>query len=72
MKFEFETKDDDRKPVAYLAYSHIWFKADDGSFVCLCSDLSAGDRVFYTGTEPFSFADDYKEFYPGDKLTITF
>jgi hypothetical protein len=75
MKFEFETKDDDRKPVAYLAYSHIWFPEDeDEGFVCLCSDVAAVSKVFSTATKTLkdlSGAKDFKKFYPGDKLTIT-
>lgn len=76
MKFEFETKEANREPVAYLAYSYVWFPENGGEgFVCLCSDVADVSKVFYITSkvlQVLSEAKDYREFYPGDKLTITF
>ena len=67
MRFDYETKQDDRECVAYIdGFGHLITFTPNGNCYCFCPDGSSTDLVNW---EPHHAK---HKFYPGDELTITF
>lgn len=77
MKFEYETKEDDRECVAY---THVMADSDEDT-LSLAIKLECGNvlTIYYDGSTlkqrcyEGDLGDDLRrKFHPGDKVTITF
>lgn len=72
MRFDYETKKDDRECVAYIdGCGDIRIKVDHthiDDVKCVCIE----DDGFFHFNLDFDPSDATQKFYPGDKLTITF
>ena len=73
MRFDYETKQDDRECVAFICESGLLaIKGCDGKCVMIKPN---GDKV-YNGANDFKtwldMCTPQKKFYPGDSITLTF
>lgn len=71
MKFEYDSKSEQRECVAYIAASGelIVRNKDTGNVVCMGP---YGSEVYVSDFTRFDPSEADHKIYPGDKLTITF